>query len=308
MKNAITHFTFNDILELLKKYDNKDFYDDIDNLPDFGKLIGSIEQYIKEDTISNRCVLGIDIYKYGSYETFKQTLIPFIFKLIYRETIEICIQHSPFLFQNYSKTDIEKSFIDAGDGGYQILETPLHGLVFAVIFEFVLRTYNSYHFFPRMRKITGEISLRYAMTLDKIYGFENNYYGTAIITCSRILRKDHLNRCLIDKAVYKWFLINTNGIENLQIFTIDDVANIQALKMYDKQKLKKCNDIIFSANDTVSSGIVSTDLLKIGNIESKESNLSIYNLHIQVVLQKKINQNQTKKYIVSLGNLNTAGI
>jgi hypothetical protein len=51
-------------------------------------------------------------------------------------------------------------------------------------------------------------------------------------------------------------------------------------------------------------------VLKIGNIQSKETNLTIYNLHMQVSLwlNNDDHPEQKKRITISLGNLNTSGI
>ena len=152
--------------------------------------------------------------------------------------------------------------------------------------------------------------MRYAITLDKIYVFENNFYGRGIINCARILSKDDLNRCLIDENVHSWFTINMEGVENLQVITIDDIANIYDFKNYDRSLLASSNDEIFQHDVTRRYGIINADILKIGKISSKETELSIYNLHLQVTLNLTNDDDPSQKKTItfSLGNLNTSGI
>jgi hypothetical protein len=152
--------------------------------------------------------------------------------------------------------------------------------------------------------------MRYAITYDKIYKFNNNYYGRAIINNARILIKDNLNRCLMDEYTHTWFTTNLDGVENLQIATLDDIANIYEFnKNYDRKLIKE-GDEIFENESSRRYGIINSDILKIGMIKSKETSLSIYNLHLQVTIRlyNDENREQNRLITVSLGNLNTTGI
>jgi hypothetical protein len=139
---------------------------------------------------------------------------------------------------------------------------------------------------------------------------DSNYYGSAIINNARILEKDSLNRCLLDQRTYEWFLTNMDGIENLQTYTIYDIANIYEFTKYDKKFIKEgVNDII---NTRLSryTGIINSDILRIGQFQSKETVMNIFNLHLQITTYASADDKQdTKRRItVSLGNLNTSGI
>lgn len=225
-------------------------------------------------------------------------------------TVSLCLNNHRFIFQKHSRDYFDKHFISTGDGGYVLFDTPLHALIFAINFAVVLRTYNSYHLYPKLRKIIGGVSMRYAITLDKVYLFENNFYGRGIINCARILSKDDLNRCLIDENVHSWFTINMEGVENLQVITLSEISNIFDFKSYDRKLLNHSNDEIFQYDVTRRYGIINADILKIGKIASKETELSIYNLHLQVTLNltNDDDANQKKTITISLGNLNTSGI
>ncbi len=310
MNNKLKNIEINELLNILEKEDDKDFFVKTNKIPDSESLYKKFEKYINPDKISNKAVLGIDIYKYGSFDTFRQSLIPFLFRLLYNETISLCLTANQFIFQKHKKEDFEKAFIDTGDGGFQIFETPLHALVFNVMFESVLRTYNSFHLYPRLRNIIGPISLRYAMTYDKIYAFNNNYYGSAIINNTRILSKDTLDRCLVDTGTYNWFLLSVNGFENLQIITLNEISSIYEFSEYNKKYIKNGVNVTFTNEYSREIGIVNSDILKIGRIQSKESELSIYNLHLQVILHigDENDINNKKIFTISLGNLNTTGI
>lgn len=233
-KRTIKKIEFDKILEILKEEDQESVYQKTNIIPDSGRLYKTLENYINPTKLSRQSVLGIDIYRYGMFRHLEQTLIPSIFKIFFDKTIQLCLQSNEFIFQYYDKKKIENSFISTGDGGFLILDTPLHSVLFAINFEIVVRAYNSYHLFPKLRNIIGAISLRYAITYDALFSFDDNFYGSAIINNSRILDKDSLNRCLLDENTYNWFLTNIDGIENLQVYTIQDVSNIFHFQNYDR--------------------------------------------------------------------------
>lgn len=301
-----------EIRSILHKYDQRVIFQKTNMIPNECELYKYLKEYVEVRKISNKAVLGIDIFQYSSYGEFEQTLIPFLFKKMLHTTIELCLSHHPFIFQKYSREIIEKNFISTGDGGFLIFDNPMHSLLFACNFAVVLRVYNAFHFFPRLRKIIGGISVRYAMTYDKIYEYADNYYGRAIINNARMLAKDSLNRCLIDQHTHTWFTTNIEGVENLQVMTLDDIVNIFEFSQddYDKAVLENTNDMIFSKEPSRRDGIINSDILKIGMIKSKESELNIYNLHLQVSLKltNDDDPSQQKVVTVSLGNLNTTGI
>jgi hypothetical protein len=300
------------IRSILHQYDQRVIFEKTNIIPQECELYKHLKEYVEVRKISNKSVLGIDIYQYSSYGEFEQTLIPFLFKKMLHTTIELCLEHHPFIFQKYSREIIEKNFISTGDGGFIIFDNPMHSLLFACNFAVVLRVYNAFHFFPRLRKIIGGISVRYAITYDKIYKYANNFFGRAIINNARVLAKDSLNRCLIDQYTHMWFTTNIEGVENLQVMTIDDIANIHEFSQeeYDKNLLQTSDDMIFSREPSRKEGIINSDILKIGMIKSKETELHIYNLHIQVSLKLTNDDDpkQEKVVTVSLGNLNTTGI
>jgi len=309
MATKIKELEFKRLLELLNKYDAESVYEEVNILPNSDDLRSEVERYVDTKSINKRSVFGIDIYRYGLYKHLEQTLIPAVFKILFTKAIKLSLENNQFVFQNYTMEKIEKSFISAGDGGFVIFDTPLHSLFFCINFEMLVRAFNSYHLYPKLRDITGSISLRYAITTDTVHSFDNNYYGSAIINNARILEKDSLNRCLIDQDTYNWFLFNIDGIENLQVLTIREIANIYEFQDYDRKYLNEENEIM---NTRVSrySGIINSDISKIGQIVSKEMNLNIYNLHLQVTMKASSTAKSTSKrtITISVGNLNTSGI
>jgi len=299
-----------DINKILDEYDKRIVFEQTNVIPEEKDLYEELDIYIDYEDIGFKSVLGIDIFQYTSYGEFEQTLLPFVFNILFKATINLCLKNHKYIFQKYSQERINTNFISTGDGGFLIFDSPLHSLVFASNFAVILRIFNSFHFYPKLRKITGPIRLRYAITYDKIYTYENNYYGAAVINNSRIIIKDNLTRCLIDENVYSWFEINIDGLENLQIITINDIANIYEFKEdYDIAYLNE-QDEIFEDEPSRKYGIINSDILEIGKITSKEAVINVYNLHLQVSLNlyNDDDSEQCRTITVSLGNLNTAGI
>lgn len=310
MKKPIRKLHFDSIIEILREYDLESTYEKVNIIPDNLDLYEEISSYIDTESFSRRAVLGIDIYRYGMFKHLEQTLIPALFKIFFDKAIRLCLESNQYVFQNYDKKAIEKAFISTGDGGFLILETPLHAVLFAINFELVVRSYNAFHLFPKLRKIIGSIELRYAITHDTLFHFDDNYYGSAIINNARILNKDNLNRCLIDESSYNWFLINCDGIENLQVYTIHDIANVYDFQEYEHKWIDKGENLIIPPKKSRYDGIINSDISKIGQIQSKEMYLNIYNLHIQVSMYIRSDASQDKERLItiSLGNLNTSGI
>ncbi|MCF8234842.1 MAG: hypothetical protein K9G67_07430 [Bacteroidales bacterium] len=310
MPDKIRRLNYEKIKQILNEYDKESTFEKVNVIPSSEKMHETLESYISVRSFTRKSVLGIDIYRYGLYKHFEQTLIPTVFKILFDKTIRLCLENNQFVFQKYDMKRIEQSFIGTGDGGFLILDTPLHSLFFAINFEILVRAFNAYHLYPKLRNITGSISLRYAITYDTIFSFDNNFYGTAIINNARILEKDTLNRCLIDENAYNWFLINIDGIENLQVLTIHELANILEFQDYDKEIIRTGENEIITTKISRQSGVINSDILKIGQIRSKEISLNIYNLHLQVTIKAFADTNKEIKRTItmSLGNLNTQGI
>lgn len=310
MRSNLKNVIHSEIKAILESQDKRVVFDKTNIIPDHRGLLKELRAYVKYDQIRRKAVLGIDMYQYSSYGEFEQTLIPFLFKTLFDSTIRLCLDNHRFIFQKYSRERIERNYISTGDGGFFMFDNPLQALLFACNFAVVLRVFNAYHFYPRLRRIIGAINMRYAITYDKVYTFEGNYYGRGIINNARILIKDDLNRCLIDEHVHSWFTTNLDGVENLQIVTIKDIANVfEFSKDYDL-KLLENRDEIFEDEPSRKYGIINSDILKVGFIQSKETSLSVYNLHLQVTINLTNDDDPSQKRLitVSLGNLNTTGI
>jgi len=310
MQKPVKKIDYGELLEVLRHYDTESIFDKVNVIPDSEDLHEAISEFINLRSFARRSVLGIDIYRYGQYKHLEQVLIPPLFKILFEKAIRLCLENNQFIFQRYTKEKIENSFISTGDGGFVIFDTPLHSLFFAINFEMVVRAYNSYHLFPKLRNIIGSISLRYAISYDTVFHFDDNFYGSAIINNARILDKDTLNRCLIDQQAYDWFLISIDGLENLQILSIEEIANIYEFLDYDRSLLDKGENEILDNNTSRRTGIINSDILKVGQIQSKQTLINIYNLHLQITARiysdRKVENKRT--ITVSLGNLNTSGI
>ncbi|NCC72772.1 MAG: hypothetical protein EOM06_05190 [Sphingobacteriia bacterium] len=312
MSIPIKELDYERLRNIIHEKDHRVIFRKTNVIPEDEDLYQELQSYINYDNIPNKSVLGLDIYQYSTgYGVIEQALIPFLFHRFMETTIDQCFANHKFIFQKYDRQRIYDHFISTGDGGFFIFDTPLHSILFAINFAIVLRVYNAFHFYPKLRRIIGSINLRYAITYDKIYKFGDNYFGRALINNARILQRDNLNRCLIDQNVNTWFLVNIGGIENLQVITMSEIANIHdLLDDYDSSILDEHPDEIFGIIEKRTYGIINSDILKIGKIQSKSTELNIYLLHLQVSL-KLINDddpNQMKVFTISLGNLNTAGI
>jgi hypothetical protein len=309
-KSTIKQLSHNEIQHILDELDKRVVFDKTNMIPDHRQMYSKLKDYISYEKITRKSVLGIDLFQYSSYGEFEQTLVPFLLKSMLESTVKMCLTNHSYIFQKYYPERIERNFISTGDGGFLLFDNPLQSLLFACNFAVVLRVFNAYHYYPRLRRIIGALNMRYAITYDKVYTFNQNFFGRGIINNARILIKDNLNRCLIDEHVHSWFTTNLDGIENLQIITLNDIANIfEFNKDYDRKFLEK-GDEIFENEPSRKYGIINSDILKIGNIQSKEASISIYNLHLQVTVQLSNDDdpNQKRLITVSLGNLNTAGI
>jgi hypothetical protein len=264
------------------------------------------------DFIENKTVLGIDIYKYSEYAEDAQVYVPVLFNSIYSLTSNICLKKESFFFSSYAQkdSDFKMSFISTGDGGFQIFDNPIQAIIFGAYFELNVRRFNSGSYVSKLNinlfKIVDRIELRYCITTDKIYNYDRNFFGTGIINNARILAKDNLNRLLIDSNTYKWFDNYLNTIENLTEIKKADFLKLTFFKNCDKENVT----IIFN-DDSDYNVIKSIDILKIGHIKSKNTNLEVYNLKLQLLMSfdnSKIFKKEYKKFSYTIGNLNTQGI
>jgi len=255
------------------------------------------------------CVLGIDIYHYSQYADEKRVFVPFVFEEILAQCVSLISQNFPFLFQKCDLSALRDSFIQTGDGGFLALETPLHAIVFAVTFETVVRMYNSLRFMRRLRAKVGEIIVRYAIAYDNVYTLHKRLYGAAIITCARLLRRDKLNRMLIDSYTFDWFTEMMMGIENLQNISIRELRRMPPFAYYQEPKSGDYNALIPTDRFlNPLEGIKAVDVQKIGFVKEKDTPLDVYNLHLQATIEYTISIGTKVMFAVTIGNSNPSGI
>jgi len=261
---------------------------------------------LPERFIQEKVVLGIDIYKYSEYSPVPQVYVPVLFENLYTLTVANVLEYEVFIFGNYCKNAVEfrSRFIPTGDGGFQIFNNPIEALVFSIYFQLNVKRFNSggskIDLLKKLQKIIGTIELRYAVTTDQLYSYKSNYYGVSIINNARILAKDHLNRMLIDDNTSAWLINHINSVENLIDMDKNAFASTNYFKSYDVQ----LKTFLFEKKGAFKS----VDVLKIGAIKSKNTELNIYNLHLQTVMRLMIEKHAYDIYVITLGNLNTRGI
>jgi len=265
---------------------------------------------IEELITDKHTVLGFDIYRYSQYERKKQPFLPHLLENIYDETWQLITQNFEYIFQKYNSIT---NF--SGDGCFQIFESPIHAVIYVLVFGTILQLYNSDLFMPKLHAKIGNMFVRYALTYDNIYRYnrnkKTNFFGAGIINNARILSKDKLNRFLIDDSTFKWFLTSIAGIENLMSISIKDLIKLSEFSSYDIEKMEKGqNALIRVDNKTLSlEGIKSVDVQKIGTIKEKKSEIDIYNLHLQATIEySPFLSRQIRVFTISVGNLNTTGL
>jgi len=113
---------------------------------------------------------------------------------------------------------------------------------------------------------------------------------------------------LIDNNTLRWFDHHLNTIENLIQIKIEDFKKLKLFKDYDND----LKSVIFKDTDNDDLGAIQNlDILKIGSIKSKNTDLNIYNLKIQFLLtfdDSKTFEKEYKTFLYTIGNLNTQGI
>lgn len=314
----------NDVIKKIQKKDYKDYFKSIDtkNVKDDKAFDDLFEKKIKP-IISEKAVLGIDIYHYSQYEEKKQVLIPVAFKMIIDEAIAWCKEDEEIIFDGFDWDNYP--FIDTGDGGFFIFDNPLQAYTFALNFYIQLKVFNSGHLYPKMHHYLDDITLRSCITYDDIYKLGDNYYGAAIINNSRILSTDKLNRFLIDENTNSWFNSTVIGIDRMKYFTLDQLykKEVQARKakgldnhsLYredlneTERKVKKLNKK--DKNEKFPFvGIESVHIQKIGTIQVKTNVLSIYNVETQVtsVVSDENDSAERLMFVTTVGNLNPSGL
>ena len=84
--NKTTHLLdYEQITRLLEDFDEKYVFEKVNLIPKEYDLKQKLTQYVDIENINRKSVLGIDIYKYSAYEKFEQSLVPFMFKILFKE-------------------------------------------------------------------------------------------------------------------------------------------------------------------------------------------------------------------------------
>src|ERR1035437_1639463 len=115
MNKTVTTFDYEELVKILEETDDKYVFEKVNMVPKDEDLREKLLKYSECGSMNRKAVLGIDIYKYSSFKEFEQSLIPFLFKLLFRETIDMCFNNHKFFFQKYTKQEIEDCFISTGD-------------------------------------------------------------------------------------------------------------------------------------------------------------------------------------------------
>lgn len=300
-----------DIKDYFKSSDTKELQDDEGFIKIYDNHINPL--------IDKKAVLGIDIYHYSQYEENRQVLIPVVFKMLINETIQWCEDDERIIFSNIDWTDYP--FIDTGDGGFFLFDTPLQAYTFALNFYIQLKVFNTGHMYPKLHHFIGDITLRSCITYDDVYKMGENYYGAAIIHNSRILSTDKLDRFMIDENTNTWFNSTLLGIDRMKYFTLDQLFkekveenkknNIENHSLYratinEVERKLKTNE----KEKRPYTGIESVHIQKIGTIQVKMNKLSIYNIETQITTLVSDENNEKEKFyfVTSVGNLNPSGL
>lgn len=220
---------YDDVRNILAEHDADRSIGGLLTLDDTKSLRDTLAEYFSDRETSN-CVLGFDIYRYSDMPREAQRVVPTLFRRIYDVASGICRNGERFIFQN---TSFEGRFVSTGDGGFQVLETPLHAVLFACFFELALAAYNGFYVLPKLRQLVGSLSVRYAITLDALIEQDGNFFGPAIIRNARILARDTLNRCLLDHRSVEWLQANLVSVESLLTLTSEGLRRVPAFRAYD---------------------------------------------------------------------------
>jgi len=285
------------------------FLDDNNVAAAKASLRRALAAYLGDERLAKRCVLGMDIYKYSSYQTVEQICIPVLFHELYDAAVEKCFTEEAFFFMAYDKEQFREQFMSTGDGGFQVFNKPIDALVFALYFQSILNAYNTFSVHRAFRAMIGEIVIRYTITYDDVSSFMGSFYGSAIIINARVLARDQLNRCLIDDKVAEWFNIYVGGIESLLRFSRADL--LKALPDPPHRLHPVGRSLLFpEGGDRAQNRFLSINKMKLGWIESKSARIDIHNLAVQVniVVSVRSESDLNRTKVVSLGNLNASGI
>ena len=298
--------SYDELKELLARFDLKESPEGARAGEDNATLVIALEEYFsgRENVHS---VLGIDIYRYSQFPAETQRLVPLAFEYLYRWTVHEASSGEPMIL---AEPDLNGRFISTGDGGFQILDSPLQALVFAIFMQANVQSFNAGFVLPRLRRHLGPLTLRYAITRDTLFQLDANWFGSAIISNARVLSRDRLNRCLIDERSVSWFGEHLGSIESLQLRNIQNLRGVPNLLAHPEADLKS---LLFSAGarSPFPNDFRACNVQKIGVVTAKQDELDLYNLHVQIGLIYSVSHEGSSAdhpIMVTLGNLNTSGI
>lgn len=303
-------YEYKKFLELLNKHDKEEYINIMVRDPQKSsveKCKKELYSYFNTVEDENISVIGIDIYKYSKYDYNEQKIVPILFKILIQKTITDCIKLESIFSIFYDEKYFEDYYIDTGDGCFIFLQNPLDAIVFLTYFSANLHSYNSFHCYPILRKILGSLTIRYALTFDKVYKIDKKFYGPGIINNSRIMSNDKLNRFIIDGNSWEWFLLNTNGIENLSNVTRFELSLYKPKAGLYSDNIKT---LIFDQNQDITKIYKSIFCQKLDKIEVKEDKFDVYNVVIQFEIYMFENTNHENGLILTntLGNMNSIGL
>jgi hypothetical protein len=307
-KDGEKNCNYNTLSLFLDKYDKKFAFDLISQEPtdaEFEKFKKELNKELAEPKETKKAVLGIDIYKYSKYDYNQQKLIPFVFASLRKRAAQLFFDHETFFSSHYDKgeNELENDLINTGDGGYLFFKNPIDAIVFLSKFNALLHLFNSYHLYPNLRKYLDPLTVRYTITYDRLYKIDSKYYGPAIIKNARIISKDKLNRFLIDDKTYEWFLLNTNGIENLPNLRMEQMGHLIDSDSKNNEALKS----VYFCSDKERSHFQNIFCQKLEKISVKDDDFEVYNLMIQCFV-KISHAKKAVPFITSIGNMNCNGI
>lgn len=312
-EDDVKNYSYNKLGLFLDKHDKEFAFDLISQEPtdaEFEKFKDELDNELAEPKETKKAVLGIDIYKYSKYDYNQQKLIPFVFSSLRRSAAQLFFDNETIFSSRYEKdeeennNELEKDLVNTGDGGYLFFTNPIDAIVFLSRFNTFLHLFNSYHLYPNLRKyLNGPLTVRYTITYDRLYKIDSKYYGPAIIKNARIISKDKLNRFLIDDKTYEWFLLNTNGIENLPNLRLEQMGHLIDLNSKNKKNL---NSVYFSS-DKERSHFQNIFCQKLEKISVKDDDFEVYNLMIQCFVNTAYDKKPVR-FITSIGNMNCNGI
>ena len=304
-KDYLNKYKYDEMRKFLDEQDHSYHFDSVSEEPNESEQKNfetKLENFLGVNNNNKRAILGIDIYKYSKYEPQQQVMIPFVFQDLKKLTESAFFQCESFFSYRYQKDEDGDRFIDTGDGGFIVFLYPIDAVIFAMIFNAYVHLFNSFHIYPKLRKFLGPVTIRYSISYDVLYKIDGNFYGPAIIKSARVMSRDRLNRFLIDEKTYEWFLLNTNGIDNLPFVKKSDLSHLNKNVSKDEFSTKALDDKV------TGGGIRAVFCQKLEKILVKDDGFDIYNLTIQSLCSFGGEDEKSISVISTIGNMNCSGI